>query len=187
MNKMIKGSVAGATGIVLLMGGFGTYALWSDSSEMNSSRVTSGVLDIKAGAVTWDGTGAWEQGDLVVPGDVVTRTQVFTIRGTGSNLAGAIDFTQGSVDKTKFANTGTNPADAPGNWLDVDVELDVSGGEVIETAPGSNQFTFSSPFGTATVTAVVTYAFDEDAEGVEAQDVSATIQDSGLVIRQTRS
>ena len=30
-NKMIKGSVAGATGIVLLMGGFGTYALWSDS------------------------------------------------------------------------------------------------------------------------------------------------------------
>ena len=39
-NKMIKGSVAGATGIVLLMGGFGTYALWQDSATLGGSSVT---------------------------------------------------------------------------------------------------------------------------------------------------
>jgi alternate signal-mediated exported protein len=187
MNKMIKGSVAGATGIVLLMGGFGTYALWSDSADMEASKVTSGQLDIKAGDVTWDGNGDWEIGDLVVPGDVVTRTQEFTIKGTGKNLKGAIDFTQGAVDKAEFANAGTNGADGPANWLDVDVDLTVSNGVATEAVPGSNQFTFSSPFNTQTVTAVVTYTFDVNAEGVQAQRASATLENSGLVIRQTRS
>ena len=46
MNKMIKGSIAGATGIALLMGGFGTYALWSDSQGISSGTVQSGTLDI---------------------------------------------------------------------------------------------------------------------------------------------
>src|SRR5688572_6565363 len=53
MNKMIKGSIAGATGVALLMGGFGTYALWSDSETLDGSSITSGVLGVEAGAVTW--------------------------------------------------------------------------------------------------------------------------------------
>ena len=46
MNTMIKGSIAGATGVALLMGGFGTYALWSDSEDLPRNSVTSGNLNI---------------------------------------------------------------------------------------------------------------------------------------------
>jgi alternate signal-mediated exported protein len=168
MNKMIKGSVAGATGIVLLMGGFGTYALWSDSADMNGSKITSGVLDIKAGDVTWDGNGDWEQGDLVVPGDVVTRTQEFTVKGTGKNLKGDVTFTPGSeVDASE---------------LKVDVDVTSDNATVKEEAAEPNNFTFDAPFNTGTLTVVVTYSLPSESTGSE--NVTASIADSTLTIAQ---
>ena len=32
MNKLVKGSIAGAAGIILLMGGAGSLAYWNDSA-----------------------------------------------------------------------------------------------------------------------------------------------------------
>ena len=95
MNKMIKGSIAGATGVALLMGGFGTYALWSDSENLAANGVQSGELTIDTAAGAYDdaNTGAandWTASDLMVPGDVVTYTQTFDVSGTGKNLAGTI-------------------------------------------------------------------------------------------------
>jgi alternate signal-mediated exported protein len=98
-NKMIKGSVAGATGIVLLMGGFGTYALWSDSADLGGS-VSSGELDLNLGGALWhdvsedvSGTPLWDADptgdgvtDLMVPGDTVRLTQRFTVDAAGKNL-----------------------------------------------------------------------------------------------------
>ena len=50
MNKMVKASVVGAAGVSLLMGGFGTYALWHDSAGTGAgTSITSGVLDVNAG------------------------------------------------------------------------------------------------------------------------------------------
>ncbi len=42
MNKTIKGSLAGAAGVALLMGGFGSYAMWSDSEHSAPAACTSG-------------------------------------------------------------------------------------------------------------------------------------------------
>src|SRR5688572_24467850 len=82
MNKMVKGSVAGATGIVLLMGGFGTYALWSDSATVPGGNVTSGTLNIESGgAATWKDLSTdsvsttWDPAkDKMVPGDTIEMT-----------------------------------------------------------------------------------------------------------------
>jgi len=187
MNKMIKGSVAGATGIVLLMGGFGTYALWSDTSSMEANGVTSGELDIASATATWadasgDSTTAWNPAsDAIVPGDVIERTQVFTVTGSGKNLEGTIDLTGGAVDKAAFAKSP-----GPGNWLTVDVDVTSSGGGVNETAPGSNAFVFSAPFDTETLTAVVTYSFDEATTAQQAQDATATMAATTFTIAQVR-
>jgi alternate signal-mediated exported protein len=97
MNKMIKGSIAGATGIALLMGGFGTYALWSDSEGLDGGTVQSGALDItNVGAASWadvssDATSStWQADYKMVPGDKVTMTRAVTIDAEGKNLA--VDF-----------------------------------------------------------------------------------------------
>src|SRR5688500_3222327 len=95
MNKMIKGSIAGATGVALLMGGFGTYALWSDSADLAANAVTSGNMDVaSAGAATFTDQNdvAWGEDDLIVPGDTITRSESFDFTGAGNNLAGRIRF-----------------------------------------------------------------------------------------------
>ncbi len=99
MNKMVKGSVAGATGIVLLMGGFGTYALWSDSVTGNAGQVASGDLDIESAAMPiWKDVSAdvlaansndpqpWGASDLMVPGDTVRATFPLDVTAKGKNL-----------------------------------------------------------------------------------------------------
>ncbi|HET6653474.1 MAG TPA: alternate-type signal peptide domain-containing protein [Nocardioides sp.] len=179
MNKMIKGSVAGATGIVLLMGGFGTYALWSDSADMEASKVTSGELDIAAGDVHWNdlstqGTDDWDPNNsnhLVVPGDTITRTQTFAVKGTGKNLEGTVTFAPGAE---------TN------NAIGVDVDVTSDNAEVTETAAGSNNFAFDAPFSTGTMKVVVTYTLPQSTDGQVGQNVTASIAESTLTIAQTR-
>ncbi len=97
MNKMMKGSIAGATGVALLMGGFGTYALWSDSEQARCRTACSPVSSPSTpspGAYDDTNTAAandWSASDKMVPGDNITYTQTFTVTGTGNNLEGTID------------------------------------------------------------------------------------------------
>ena len=181
MNKMIKGSLVGGTGIALLMGGFGTYALWSDSGTAAGSSVSSGELDIAANTATWadasaDATSAtWNPAsDVVVPGDVIKRTQTFTIKGTGKNLKGTISLAQGAVTKTGF-----------GSYMNVAVDVTSNSGTVTRNG-STNDYTFAAPFGTATLTSVVTYSFDPNTPNQAAQAATASIADSTFTIQQTR-
>ena len=193
MNKMVKGSVAGAAGVALLMGSFGTYALWNDTAEMPGNTVTSGVMDIEAGSVEWNdlatsGVNDWTPGsaaadgksavlgDLIVPGDKIVRTQEFTLSGKGKNLKGTIKLTGGGVTQGGFDNL-----------LDVTVQVTSDNATVLQDN-GTNDFTFSAPFGSAKLTAVVTYKFDKAGvtKAQEAQNATAAIADSTLTIQQTR-
>jgi alternate signal-mediated exported protein len=105
MNKLVKGSIAGAVGIALLLGGAGTFALWSDNAAVNGGIVQTGTLDI---ALT--GTAAWKDispdaanttwvvaTDRLVPGDTVTLTQDVTVVATGKNLKALLAYTAGSI------------------------------------------------------------------------------------------
>ncbi len=179
MNKMIKGSVAGATGIALLMGGFGTYAMWSQDATMGASQVKSGHMTIQAGDVHWNdlrvaGADDWDAANaLVVPGDSVSRTQTFNLTGTGKHLKGTVNIAAG-------AKSSDNAAD----WYDIAVQ--VTSGDTTKIVPvaNTNNFTFDAPFNTASVTAVVTYTI-KDVTGTTAQDATAGIADSTITIAQT--
>ena len=55
MNKIIKGSIAGAAGIALLLGGAGTFALWNDSTSVQGGKIKAGNLALV------NQTGAWTE------------------------------------------------------------------------------------------------------------------------------
>ncbi|MBH0053252.1 alternate-type signal peptide domain-containing protein [Salinibacterium sp. SWN139] len=95
MNKLVKGSIAGAAGIALLLGGAGTLATWNSSVTVASpGSIAAGTLDIAAGSGSTDG---WKLGTAatvsspasfkIVPGDTVTYTKTFNVTATGDNLA----------------------------------------------------------------------------------------------------
>ena len=44
MNKLVKGAVAGAAGIALLLGGAGTFALWNASTNVSTGSISTGTL-----------------------------------------------------------------------------------------------------------------------------------------------
>jgi alternate signal-mediated exported protein len=179
MNKMMKGSVAGATGVALLMGGFGTYALWTDSEDLAENHVQSGVLTIDTTDGVYDDartTGAandWTADDLMVPGDVVTYTQSFTVNGTGKNLAGTI-----ALDVEDLVSDFST--------LEYDVDVVASGAGATDiTKNGPTSFSFVDPFGTATLTATVTYTLPGTTGGVVDQGASASTPASVFTISQS--
>ena len=93
MNKLIKGSIAGAAGIALLLGGAGTFASWNDSAAVAAGSVTSGVLDVSnAVAGTWDKNIA-----LIVPGDTRTFSDSLEVTATGDNLSAKVTTNAASI------------------------------------------------------------------------------------------
>lgn len=101
MNKLTKGAIAGGAGIVLLMGGAGTFALWNDSASVDGGTIQSGTLSIaNASAGVWEDVSADSAAPgpinpttfLTVPGDELTYTQSFEIDATGNNLVAEFDY-----------------------------------------------------------------------------------------------
>ena len=116
MNKLLKGSIAGAAGIALLLGGAGTFALWNQTATVANGSVTSGVLTIAAGATgTWKdisadkAAGGVNIADIstfkIVPGDKLELTQTVTINATGNNLAAKLTY-----DPATIATANSNAA-----------------------------------------------------------------------------
>ncbi|MBH0129955.1 alternate-type signal peptide domain-containing protein [Salinibacterium sp. NK8237] len=108
MNKLVKGSIAGAAGIALLLGGAGTLATWNSIATVSAGTnqsINAGTLDIVAapGTITGDG---WKLGTKatvtsptfkIVPGDTFTYTKTFNVTATGDNLSAAIAVAPASV------------------------------------------------------------------------------------------
>ncbi|WP_456787551.1 alternate-type signal peptide domain-containing protein [Cellulomonas sp. P5_C5] len=99
MRKTTKGAIAVGAGVALLLGGAGTLAYWQVGTAVDSTTgIQSGTLTIapKTGATTavWTwGTGSTTFNPAtqrIVPGDIVTRTQVFTVTGQGDHLKAEI-------------------------------------------------------------------------------------------------
>lgn len=88
-----KAVVAGVGGVLLLTGGGGTFAGWSDTASLgNDTTITSGTLALEphGGAWTDDDGDVVPDGYVVVPGDTVTYTEEITIRATGDHLAATL-------------------------------------------------------------------------------------------------
>ena len=104
MNKLTKGAIASAAGIILLMGGAGTLASWNSSATAGASQaITAGQLQF--GTPT---TGTWKDASgkavsLVVPGDVLTYTQTVALNATGDNLKFTLGITPGTITAASSA------------------------------------------------------------------------------------
>jgi alternate signal-mediated exported protein len=83
MNKLVKGSIAGAAGIALLLGGAGTFALWNANAEVAAGSIQAGTLTLKS-----NDDGGWTN-DIVawVPVDRDTYTETFVINAVGDHIA----------------------------------------------------------------------------------------------------
>lgn len=105
MNKTIKGAAALAAAGALLLGGYGTYALWTDSASLDGGTVGSGQL-----AITDATAGVWADvtsgtpvtipdiaAFAIVPGDVLTYTVGATVRAQGDNLVATLTADPGSI------------------------------------------------------------------------------------------
>ena len=98
MNKTTKGALAAGSAAVLLAGGAGSLAYWTDDATVNGGSVTAGYLTIDPLVVApntaacdtdWvyaNGTNAGATVLNFVPGDQVTKDCTFTIRALGDNL-----------------------------------------------------------------------------------------------------
>jgi len=202
MNKLVKGSIAGAAGIALLLGGAGTFALWNDSVTVAAGTVTTGELriaDATTPAAAWTeqsltGTRNGVAGTVIVPsttlkmvpGDTWRYTRTITLTTTGKNLLADLTFDPASVvsglptGEFEYAFTAA-PVAATG------------AATVAETAAGSNVWRVTP--GTAattnfTVTLDVTFKDITTTAGnvVAGQNVAAAINAGALkfTLKQVR-
>lgn len=108
MKNTTKGALAAATAAVLLMGGAGSLASWSDTETLTGGSVQAGNLSLDA--PTCDASWKYAVGKAgnganvgrFVPGDVVSKSCTFTVNGAGDNLQASLS------TPTTVAMTGNN-------------------------------------------------------------------------------
>jgi alternate signal-mediated exported protein len=165
MNKLVKGAVAGAVGVALLLGGAGTFALWNSTIGVSTGSISTGNLafgtatnkvwtDNSPGAI--GGTTFDPTVNKIVPGDKVSLSQTITITGSGKNLAASLTYVPSSV---------VIPADLTGAITSTLAVSKVSGDA---TLSGSGTALdpwivkpSTQPGGTTTLTVVISYTFDK--------------------------
>ena len=168
MNKLVKGSIAGAAGIALLLGGAGTFALWNDSQILGGGSVQTGELDIAL-----NGTGTWKDistdaanttwvpaTDKLVPGDTVTFTQDVAVKASGKNIKATLAYAANSivVPTALYGVDGLpNTAD---DYLTVGLAVSAVAAADNATITGSGPYTLTSASdGTVEYRVVITIAF----------------------------
>jgi alternate signal-mediated exported protein len=185
MNKLVKGAVAGAAGIALLLGGAGTFALWNASTSVSTGSVTTGTLafgtngtptwtDLSAGAATTTWNPATQS---MVPGDVVTLTQTVTVNATGKNLAAQLAYS---------IPTSAIPADLTGKLVPTMTVTKVSGDATV-SGTGSPYTITPTAGGTSVFSVVLTFTFDRTTSGVVGQNEAVSLSGSTFTLTQIHS
>ncbi len=98
MNNKIKGAAAAAAAGVLLLGGYGTLAQWSDEAVLNGGSVNAGQLMLsEATAGVWTDVGGTLPVTIpsiadykVVPGDELTYETSAKVNASGANLSATL-------------------------------------------------------------------------------------------------
>ena len=94
MKRTTKGAIAAAAAGVLLLGGAGSLAFWTDDATVEGADISAGYLKLinaDCGADwTLDG-GAVYTTQLLVPGDTLTKTCTYEVDAAGEHLAATFD------------------------------------------------------------------------------------------------
>lgn len=191
MNKLLKGSIAGAAGVALLLGGAGTFAYWNSSATLAGDTIVSGNLAVtdSTDAGVWTvngGTAAIDlAGYLVVPGDVLTYTKTMSILASGDNLVATLDLGAASVT----AATAAAEDVALAAELEESAVLSATGQGIAAVTGTPNTFTITPGAGEISqdVTVVATIAFpDSTLAGAEnaSMNGSVSLADMALTLTQ---
>jgi len=93
MRKTVKGALAAGVGGVLLLGGAGTLAYWTDTGTVTGTGITSGhLMLISPSCVGWQLDGAEPLvAQLIVPGDTLTQQCTFEVDAVGAHITASFD------------------------------------------------------------------------------------------------
>lgn len=174
MKKVTKAAVAAAAAGVLLLGGAGTFALWSDQADIAAGTVTIGHLTMTSDAGSWKDVSDGGEGvpfaaatDKIVPGDMLEFDQTVNINADGKNLKGKL-----TVENLDSLPT---PAD-----VTVSMAVDATAPGLVEELDG----TISFDPGTYAVPVKITVAFSQTATG--SMDESLVLGDLAVALTQVR-
>ncbi|SEP85533.1 alternate-type signal peptide domain-containing protein [Arthrobacter sp. OV608] len=107
---MTKGAIVTAAGVMLLIGGGGTLAVWNVQQNAEVGTIASGDLNLVASEGVW--TVAAADGPItipninnyqIVPGDTLTYTQTVDITLDGDNIAANLSVVNPAGVNTNFA------------------------------------------------------------------------------------
>ena len=195
MNKLVKGSIAGAAGIALLLGGAGTFALWNSSATVNAGSLATGQMSIVANAAAGEwkdvstladgttpsligGTTFTPASHKLVPGDTVTYTKSVSITATGKNMKARLAYTPSSIVVDPALSTYVTVSIAPAN---------LTGGGTF-AADGSTGAYFITPgaTGSTTLDVVITVKFSDTPTGVVGQNITNGVNLTGAAFTLTQ-
>ena len=169
MKKNTKGAIAVGAAALLLAGGAGTMAAWSDEASLGGDTVTSGQLRITetaAGAWTWAGTDDEfdPETDRIVPGDAVEYTGEYELAVEGTNLVASLTSDLGGVtgDLASYLTVAAT-SDTTGITLD----------NITEDNDGD------------TVSVTTTITFNPETSGTDGMETEASLEGSTITLQQT--
>lgn len=145
IRTLVGATVAATLGVILLLGGTGTFARWSDTSSSSAQRIQSGTLDLgtvglsnfSAATITQctptcSTTSSNYTGDAIVPGDVISVTINVPVTLVGKNL------------KAQFSMAPSKAVPA-GSTLAADAALRDAVSITVKSVKGVPQTTASAP------------------------------------------
>ena len=189
MNKLLKGAIAGAAGVALLLGGAGTFAMWNDDAAVAGGAVASGTLTIAEGTeppvwsdISSDAVVGGVIADIatfkIVPGDTLKLTQDVLINATGDNLEATLAFDPDSIpDDLVAENIALKGA--------LDFALTATGATVVRDN-GDGTFQIAPSVDESTVALTLTVKFPSDTVGLAAQGGSVDLSALDFTLTQTR-
>ncbi|TXL62946.1 alternate-type signal peptide domain-containing protein [Aeromicrobium terrae] len=185
MKKSTKGAAAAATAGILLLGGAGTLAFWTDSLTVGGGSISSGHLSLDdttgddnvCANAPWildddeDPMGAEfnPATDKIVPGDVLTKTCTFTVNAVGTHLRATLGTTGGQE----------------GGATDLNAEASVDASFTVGGDSGVTEITDQND--NETVVATITLTFPYGVEDNDSQDDTLTISDYTVTATQVHN
>lgn len=178
MKKTTKGALAAGAAGVLLLGGAGSLAYWSDSETVDGGAIESGELSLtqETGQSCSDwtldsagGTTTYVPGTtLLVPGDVVTRSCDYTVNAQGEHLAATLDIDDSAI-------TGDTELAAA---------LSVDATYTLGATPVADGASITAANNDQVLSAEIAVTFDSATSGDVAQVQSATLNDIAVTLTQ---
>lgn len=185
MKKIVTGTIAGAAGIALLLGGAGSFALWNAQASSAAAQISSGTLTMTADPDgTWTDMTETPNGPRntplspatarMVPGNTYQFTQTMTVTAAGDDLKGVITYDPRSAV--------SGDADLL-SQVQGAVTLSSDSASLVKSQTADNTYVLEPAAGTTTVKATYTVSLPESA--TSGQDGTISLAPMTFTLTQT--